>query len=251
MSESEMPDSNAPAAVQNGHRVLLTRRGFLAVSAALGSGMVQASAPTAEEGWYKISSDDGNPVQNLRLPVELFSEVDELPGLFRVGSETADVTIVEFYDYNCPFCRKAAKDLEALVAADNGLRLALVNNPVLSPDSKEAARIELAVLKLRGPKLAYEFHKRLYRVPGKIGGEKAVAVALELGISRNEIARIAAGGDVEKALERQLGLAASLGFAATPSFLIAGAGVLGYPGPKSLARIVTSVRRCDAIACGG
>lgn len=251
MSESEMADPNAPAAAQNGHPVLLTRRCFLAVSAALGSAMSQANGRTAEEGWYKIASDDGNPVQNLRLPVELFSEVDELPGLFRVGTETADVTIVEFYDYNCPFCRKAAKDLEALVAADKGLRLGLVNNPVLSAQSKEAAWIELAVLKLRGPGPAYEFHKRLYRVPGKIDGEKAVAVALELGISRDEIVRIPAGDDVEKALERQLGLAASLGFAATPSFLIAGAGVLGYPGPKSLARIVASVRRCDEIACGG
>lgn len=228
----------------------LHRRRFLAASAALVSGIGQAGAQTGE-GWYAVTSDEGQPVQNMRLPVELFSEVDELPGLIRLGSEAPDVIMVEFYDYNCPFCRKAAKDIEALLDADKGLRLGLVNNPVLSPQSKEAARIELALLKLRGSNLAYDFHKRLYRVPGKIDGEKAVAVAVELGSTRDEITRVAAGNDIGEAVERQLRLAASLGFAATPSFLIAGAGVLGYPGPKSLARIVASVRKCDAIACAG
>lgn len=225
----------------------LNRRQTIALSAALAGGIKQASA----EGWYEVSSDEGKPVQNLRLPVELFSEVEELPGFIRIGAETADVTIVEFYDYNCPYCRKAAKDLEALLGADKGLRLGLVNNPILSSESRAAARIELAVLKLRGADLAYNFHKRLYGVPGKIDGEKALAVVGELGSNRDEIARVAAGSDVGSALERQLDLAASLGFAATPSFLIAGAGVLGYPGPKSLARIVGSVRKCDEIACGG
>ena len=118
----------------------LHRRRFLAASAALVSGIGQAGAQTGE-GWYAVTSDEGQPVQNMRLPVELFSEVDELPGLIRLGSEAPDVTLVEFYDYNCPFCRKAAKDLEALLGADKGLRLGLVNNPVLSPGSKEAARI--------------------------------------------------------------------------------------------------------------
>ena len=228
----------------------ISRRDFLAISATLTGGISQVVAQSGD-GWYSVKSDEGKPVQNLRLPVELFSEVDELPGLFRVGSATPDVTIVEFYDYNCPFCRKAAKDLGAMLGEDNGLRLGLVNNPILSPQSKEAARVELAILKLRGPNLAYEFHKRLYRVPGKIDGEKAVAVALELGATRDDVTRVAAETEVRGALEVQLRLAASLGFAATPSFLVAGAGVLGYPGPRALARIVASVRKCDEIACGG
>ncbi len=227
----------------------LDRRDFLVVSAAMAGGIGRAGAQA--EGWYPIKSDDGKPVENLRLPVELFLEVDALRGLIRLGSGTPDVTVVEFFDYNCPFCRKAAKDLEAMVGADKGLRIGLVNNPILSPQSKEAAQIELAVMKHRGPGPAYEFHKRLYRVPGKIDGQKAIAVALEVGMSRDDIERSAAAPDVAEALRRQLELAASLGFAATPSFLVAGAGVLGYPGPRSLAGIVAAVRKCGAIACGG
>lgn len=226
----------------------LNRRHLLVASAALAAGIGGAGAQA--EGWYPIKSDGGKPIANLRLPVELTREVDELRGLIRVGSSTPDVTLIEFFDYNCPFCRKAAKELETMVGADKGLRLGLVNNPILSPQSEEAAKIELAVTKLRGPSLAYEFHKRLFRVPGKIDRQKATTVALEIGMDRDEIERNAAAADVAEALQRQLGLAASLGFAATPSFLVAGAGVLGYPGPKSLAGIVASVRQCEAVACG-
>lgn len=228
----------------------LNRRDLLVLSATLTGGIGQAMAQSSD-GWYSIKSDEGTPVPNTRLPVELFSEVEFLRGMIRVGPDTADVTVVEFYDYNCPFCRKAATDLQALIGGDKNLRLGFVNNPILSPQSKEAARIELGVLKLRGSSQAYELHKRLYRIPGRIDGEKAVTAALELGIGRDEIARSAAEADVTEALESQLKLAASLGFAATPSFLIAGAGVLGYPGPRTLARIVAAVRRCDVIACDG
>ena len=63
----------------------LSRRALLALSgAALTGGLSQARAQT--ESWYALTSDDGKPVPNLRLPVELTSEVDELPGLIRVGS---------------------------------------------------------------------------------------------------------------------------------------------------------------------
>ena len=225
-----------------------SRRRFLTLSSAfLIAGVRRASAQS--DGWFPITSDEGKPVANLRLPVELFSEVDELPGLIRLGSGTPEVTLVEFYDYNCPYCRRAASDLEALLAADHGLQLGLVNNPILSPGSKNAARIELAVLELRGPTLAYQFHKQLYRRPGRIDGTRATAVAAEIGLDAKKVAQVGNGPEVASTLHRQLDLAASLGFAATPSFLIAGAGVLGYPGTKSLARIIASVRSCDAIAC--
>ena len=54
-------------------------------------------------------------------------------------------------------------------------------------------------------------------------------------------------GDV---LREQVRLASSLGFEATPSFMIAGVGILGYPGPKAMGRIVTAVRTCEKVVCG-
>ena len=78
---------------------------------------------------------------------------------------------------------------------------------------------------------------------------RALEVAVELGTSPQAVEEASNGKAVEHIVSAQLQLAASLGFAATPSFLIAGAGVLGYPGPKALSNIVASVRACDQITC--
>jgi protein-disulfide isomerase len=227
----------------------LDRRKFLVLAGALAGGCTVARAQGGVDGWYPITSDDGAPVANLRLPVELFTEVDELRGLIRVGATAPEVTIVEFYDYNCPYCRKAAADLSALIMADRGIQLGLVNNPILSPASRQAAQVELAVLKTRGSQAAHALHEALYRMRGVVNGDRALAAAVALGSDRDSIVQNMQAADVGAALEHQLRLAASLGFSATPSFLIAGAGVLGYPGPRALARIVEAVRRCDEIVC--
>jgi len=234
--------------------MFIDRRRLLSMAAAAGSGLFAGAAPTRADAqgsdqWFPITGDDGKPVANLRQPVELISEVEALPGTIRVGSKQADAAIIEFYDYNCPFCRKAARDVKDLLAADRGLRLGLVSNPILSPQSKDAAKVELAVLKLRGSKVAYEFHERLFRVPGRIDGEKAIGVATAIGLERGELVRATSHAEVLAAIEDQLRLAASMGLAATPSFLIGGAGVLGYPGPKALARMIGSERKCGAVTC--
>lgn len=227
-------------------RAVLRGLAGLALGASLAPG---AAAQGSADQWLPITGDDGNPIPNLRLPVELTSEVEELRGMIRVGAENPDVTLVEFYDYNCPFCRKAAPELEKLSDDDKNLRIGLVNNPILSAGSKDAARHELAVLKLAGSAMARKFHLRLFKVPGRIDGAKALAVAQELGFGSDAIADQVKAPDVNDALAHQLRLAASMGLAATPSFLMAGAGILGYPGPGALTRIIASVRRCDQIAC--
>ena len=237
--------------------MIIHRRGFFGAFAAaalaarpapaLAQGFGQGTSQEVEQ-WYPLLSDEGEPVANLRLPVELFSEVEDLPGLIRAGAAAADVTVVEFFDYNCPFCRKAAGDLDALLETDGELRLGLVNNPILSPASKEAAAVEYAVLSQR-PEAAYDFFRALFRARGTIGRERALAAAADLGLDRAAVAREADAGGTAEALERQLKLAASMGFSATPSFVISGTGILGYPGPKSLAAIIASVRRCDTVAC--
>ena len=84
-------------------RTVLTSLSFGAIALSTRESFAQGV-----DRWFPIKGDDGKPVANLRLPVELTSEVDELKGLIRIGAKQPDVTVVEFYDYNCPFCRKAA-----------------------------------------------------------------------------------------------------------------------------------------------
>lgn len=228
---------------------MIHRRTFLAgLAAGLGAGLGQATAQDVGQ-WFPLIGDNGRPVANLRLPVELTSEVEQLPGAIWVGSDSWALTLVEFYDFNCPYCRAAAADIHALMQDEPDLRVGLVNNAILSPKSVEAARVELALTRLGPPTSVYAFHRRLFERRGRIDGAGALAVAEELGAPRAKVEELIGSREVQDMLDAQMRLAASLGFAATPSFLIAGAGILGYPGPKALKSAVTSVRQCDRISC--
>jgi thiol-disulfide isomerase/thioredoxin len=144
------------------------RRDVLGVLAAAVAGLGAAAARAQGDPWFPITGDNGKPVANMRLPVELTSEIETLPGVVWTGSATPGVTLVEFFDYNCPYCRKAAPDIHALVRDTPDLRVGLVNNPILSPRSADAAKVELALLKLNGPGATYEFHRRLFERRGTI-----------------------------------------------------------------------------------
>jgi protein-disulfide isomerase len=222
--------------------------GLLAAGGLWRAGAAPAAAQATDQ-WFDITGDDGRPVSNMRLPVELTSEIEELAGAVWVGSSATHLTLVEFFDYNCPFCRRAAKDIHALMQRSPELRVGLVNNPILSPRSEQAARIELALLAMKGPAAAYAFHRGLFERRGPIDAQKALEVADELGVPRAELEARAQESRVADTLEAQMTLAASLGFSATPSFSVAGAGVFGYPGVAALDRIVESVELCGEIRC--
>ncbi len=201
------------------------------------------------EGWHPLKGDDGKPVANARLPVELTGEIEHLPGVIWVGSKSSAVTLYEFYDYNCPYCRVAAKDLHALVTKKPELRLGLINNAILSLASMQAAKVELALLLMKGPAVAYEFHRRLFAMPGTNDGQRALEVAQGLGVPRRQIESAADSEKIGGMLREQIQLAASLGLAATPSFVAGGVGVLGYPGPKTIGGIVAAIDKCGEVVC--
>jgi protein-disulfide isomerase len=200
-----------------------------------------------EDNWFSILDDDGKPVPNFRLPSELSTE--GLPGIVWTGSEAPDVILIEFFDYNCPFCRKAANDLEAVLSKDKNFRLGLVNNAILAPGSIRAAQIEQAVLKFYGPQRAYDFHLKLFEHRGANDGATALQVVNDMGLDAAGIQAAADGADIAGVLKRQMTLANDLGFAATPSFILDGIGILGYPGSGAVSRMISAVRKCDKPAC--
>ncbi|MFC4173252.1 DsbA family protein [Microvirga sp. GCM10011540] len=220
-----------------------------AALALLAPSSFNAARAQSGEGWHPLTGDDGKPVPNARLPVELTNEIEHLPGLIWVGSKSTAVTLYEFFDYNCPYCRVAVKDLNLLVKKRPELRLGLINNAVLSLGSMQAAKVELALSLLKGPAVAYQFHQRLFAMPGTNDGTRALKVAEDLGVSRREIEPVADSEKVGEMLREQIQLAASLGLAATPSFVAGGVGVLGYPGPRTIGRIVAALDKCGEVVC--
>ena len=226
----------------------VSRRLLLAAGATLGVGLGRASAQSYGQR-VAVTGDDGKAVANSILPGEITGQIPALRGVTYVGPRDAGTTLYEFYDFNCPYCRKAAADVVALHDSDAELRIGLVHNPILSPQSAQAAKVMLAVQRRLGSDAAWHFYQTLLAKPGRIDGPGALSAAAALGIPQAAVEEIADSEEVRAALKSQMRMAADLGLYATPSYVLGNSGILGHPGARAMAKMITSVRRCDRLAC--
>jgi len=223
---------------------MITRRSALAFA---GAWLATGAAAEQEPHAFPLRADDGSPVVNSKIPAGL--DPTKMPGIVWKGPEDAKVSLIEYFDYNCGYCREAVSDLDALVSSEPTMRLGLVDYAVLSPDSAEAAKVHQAVLALAGPGAAYDFHTRLFKRRGHANGAAALAVARELGLDTAKVQETANSPTVTEALVKQARLAQQLRLEATPSFVVDGAAILGWPGPRSIKRVVAEVKKCGTVAC--
>ncbi|CAA9353424.1 MAG: Outer membrane protein, partial [uncultured Microvirga sp.] len=127
------------------------------------------------------------------------------------GNPTGDVTLVEFFDYNCGYCKRALADVRGLVKADPKLRVVLKDFQVLGPESLEASRVSLAVKQqLKGEKL-FDYHTKLMETRGRVNGERALAVAKEMGLDMTKLQKDVEGPDVRLAIQENVKLGDQLG----------------------------------------
>jgi protein-disulfide isomerase len=211
--------------------------------------LVAPLAARADEGFYPIKADDGEVIANHRVPNTLESEIEKLPGVIIAGNPRGDITLNEFYDVNCPYCRQASADIDALIRSNHELRLVLVPFPVLGIPSIQGTRIELAVARLTSAQTFYRFHRMLDETRGVVDGSRAMAAVEAVGLDPAKVLKIANEDSLADVMTAHLHLGDALAIAATPGFVIKGVAIVGYPGPKSLARIIDSVKRCDAVIC--
>jgi len=173
----------------------LSRRSlFLCGAALIASSAASQSVAQQGDNLLAITGDDGQPVSNFKLPSE--PSLADLRGVLWEGPESADVILIEFFDYNCPFCRKASGDLEAIAGKDKALRIGLVNNAVLSLGSVLSARVQQAVLKLYGPTKARAYHIKMLARRGVNDGATAMQTCRELGLDIKKVQDAANGDDV-------------------------------------------------------
>jgi protein-disulfide isomerase len=155
-----------------------------------------------------------------RIPVELVEDTLALPSAVRLGHPHGDVIMVEFFDYNCPWCKRSAGELEALLKAEPDLTYVLMNYPILDPASVEAARVALGYLQLRGPGDYLTLHRGLFGLRGPVNGARAMGVAKALGLDEERLAGLALGEPTTRVLNEAIRLGNSLGLVATPSFVL-------------------------------
>lgn len=183
-----------------------------------------------------------------RVPSELANAATYFSRGVTLGNPQGDVTIVEFFDYNCPYCRAANADVHKLIADDPQVKLVLVHYAVLGPSSIEAARVALAVAKLK-PQAFAAFHERLFARRGRLDGASALAAAAGTGIDRSSLIAEADSAATTAALKDAARLGSNLGLNATPSYIVLTDSIVGHPGLENLKSVVASVRKCEKTSC--
>lgn len=196
---------------------------------------------------YPLEGDESSRLENFKMPVEL--DPARLPGVVWKGSDTSDLIIYEFFDYNCRYCRQAGHGLNQISAQVSGLRIGLVNNPILSIGSWQVAKIQQGILRLYGPDRAYAFHSKMLDSHGPATGPSALGVAREMGLDIDKIKENADSSTIANVVRRQAELAMNAGMVMTPSFVIAGTVILGWPGEGSLRGMIAAARKCDHPVC--
>jgi protein-disulfide isomerase len=159
-----------------------------------------------------------------------------------VGNPEGDVTVVEFFDYNCPYCKRAMPEVDALLKEDGRVRLVLREWPILSEGSYFAARAALAARK-QG-KYA-EMHDALMSIRGKVEAETVLRVAAEVGLDVEVLKRDMDSTEVEEHIATSMRLAEELGFNGTPSFVVGDQLIPGFVEKAQLMEAVSSARKVE------
>jgi len=156
------------------------------------------------------------------------------------GNPAGDVTIVEFFDYRCPYCKEVEPALETLLAEDRQLRFVYKEFPVLGPESTSAARAALAARKQD----KYDaLHRALMGFKGKMDEAAVFKVASSVGLDVVRLKRDMAAPDIDRMLKANLNLAAVLDISGTPGFVIGDEIVPGAVSLEELKRLIETARR--------
>jgi protein-disulfide isomerase len=137
-----------------------------------------------------------------------------------------DVPVIEFFDYNCGYCKKAFPEVAQLVESDKKVRLILKEFPILAKGSEEASRVALAA-KMQGK--YWEFHRAMLENQGQANEASALRVAEKLGLDMARLKRDMAAPEVKKEIEANHALANKMGIQGTPHFLVGDKVIPGAP----------------------
>jgi protein-disulfide isomerase len=165
-----------------------------------------------------------------------------------VGNPDGKLSIVEFFDYNCHFCKGALPDMQALVKENKDLRFVLKEFPILGEDSAKASVVSMAFKKLMPQKYG-DFHRELLGGKGRADEAKAIKIAVSLGVDEAALRKEMKDPAIQQDIQSTYDLANKLSISGTPSYVIGDEVVFGALGKKVLDEKLANVRACDHTTC--
>ena len=175
----------------------------------------------------------------------LFSSVNQAT----LGNLKGSATIVEFFDYNCGYCKRSLDDMAKLMKADPNLKVVLKDFPVLGPGSVEAAHVATALRNQFKADKFWDFHQKLLGTRGQIAKAQALAVAKDLGADMDRLEKDMAAPAIKESIQEVALLADQLNLTGTPSFVIGQDVVVGAIPYEEMKSKVDNVHKCGKVAC--
>jgi protein-disulfide isomerase len=164
-----------------------------------------------------------------------------------LGNKDGDVTFVEFFDYNCGYCKRAMADMMDLLKNDPKLKVVLKEFPVLSEGSVDAAKVAVAA-RMQDPKKYLDFHQKLLGGRGPADKARALAAAKDAGYDTAKLEKDLASPEVKATIEENFKLAEDMGLNGTPSYVIGKQVVVGAVGLDGLKEKI-GLARCGKATC--
>ena len=158
------------------------------------------------------------------------------------GNPEGDITLVEFMDYRCSYCRRAYPEVTEMLARDGNIRWVVKELPILGTESALASRFAVSVLQTEGPEAYHKVHGALVTLRGPVTPETLRRIA---DTNRLDVERVMAGMDtpeVSAAIEKNLVLARDLGISGTPTFVLHDRFLRGYVPLDQFAQIIKDAR---------
>ena len=171
--------------------------------------------------------------QKRQNAIRLLKDIDN-PGIF---PKKADITIYEFFDYNCGYCKSVVKTIMDVLYEDKKINFIFVEFPILSQQSYIAAKAALASKK---QDLYNNFHLSLMKIKGKVDEDKIFSTAKKIGLDINQLKIDMNSLEIEKQLEKNREIAKLLGLNGTPAFII---GDIIYPGALNLNKLQEIIKQ--------
>jgi protein-disulfide isomerase len=193
---------------------------------ALKAAQQQADAQAAEQSRRMISTKQ--------------KELQDSPDDLVQGNPKGDVTLVEFFDYRCPYCKQVAPSLDALLKEDGKLRIVYKEFPILGEASVYATRVALATKK-QGKYAA--FHRAMMTTKGDIGDETVLNVATSLGLDISKIKADMSAPEIDKLIDQNYALADALNIQGTPAIIVGDTLIPGAVDLDTLRKDVAAARR--------
>jgi len=167
-------------------------------------------------------------------------QLEQDPNSPNLGNPDGDVTVIEFFDYNCPYCRKAGQTVQELLASDANVRVIYREWPILGEDSVFASRAALAA---RAQGKYEEFHWALMNGEGRASEASILKLARHLDLDVEKLQADMTSPAVEAHIAQSSALARTLGFTGTPAFIV---GDRTAPGMLSTDEITAMVAEARA-----